>query len=83
MLKRVVYVKRYGRESRVGFGSLARDGAWHSRSASSAPPGSGKTSLFTALTKAGGGEYGKTNLGMAPIADERLDALAGSSTRRR
>jgi len=39
-------------------------------------PGSGKTALFTALTKAGGGEYGKTNVGMAPIADERLDALA-------
>src|SRR5579862_5199674 len=40
------------------------------------PPGSGKTVLFTALTKAGGGEYGKTNVGMAQIADERLDALA-------
>src|SRR5579862_3039563 len=41
------------------------------------PPGSGKTALFTALTKAGGGEYGKTNVGVAPIADERLAALAG------
>jgi ribosome-binding ATPase len=40
------------------------------------PSGSGKTSLFTALTKAGGGEYGKTNVGVAPIADERLEALA-------
>jgi ribosome-binding ATPase YchF (GTP1/OBG family) len=40
-------------------------------------PGAGKTTLFTALTKAGGGEYGKTNVGMAHIADERLDALAG------
>jgi ribosome-binding ATPase YchF (GTP1/OBG family) len=40
------------------------------------PPGSGKTSLFTALTKAGAGEFGKTNVGVAPIADERLDALA-------
>jgi hypothetical protein len=40
------------------------------------PAGGGKTSLFTALTKTGGGEYGKTNLGVAPIADERLDALA-------
>ena len=40
------------------------------------PSGSGKTSLFTALTKTGGGEYGKTNVGMAPIADERLEALA-------
>src|SRR6266700_3744752 len=39
-------------------------------------PGSGKTTLFTALTKAGGGEYGKTNVGVAPIADERLGALA-------
>jgi len=39
-------------------------------------PGSGKTTLFTALTKAGAGEYGKTNVGMAQIADERLDALA-------
>jgi ribosome-binding ATPase YchF (GTP1/OBG family) len=40
------------------------------------PQGSGKTSLFTALTKAGGGEYGTTNVGMAPIADERLGQLA-------
>jgi ribosome-binding ATPase len=39
-------------------------------------PGSGKTTLFTALTRTGGGEYGKTNVGMAPIADERLGALA-------
>jgi hypothetical protein len=40
------------------------------------PASSGKTSLFTALTKAGGGEYGKTNVGVAPIADERLGRLA-------
>ncbi|HEX5450293.1 MAG TPA: DUF933 domain-containing protein [Gaiellaceae bacterium] len=40
------------------------------------PPSSGKTSLFTALTKAGGGEYGKTNVGVAAIADDRLAALA-------
>jgi ribosome-binding ATPase len=40
------------------------------------PPASGKTSLFTALTRAGGGEYGRTNVGMAPVSDERLDALA-------
>jgi len=40
------------------------------------PSGGGKTALFTALTKTGGGEYGKTNVGMAPIADDRLDALA-------
>jgi hypothetical protein len=39
-------------------------------------PGSGKTTLFTALTKTGGGEYGKTNVGVAPIADARLGALA-------
>ncbi len=39
-------------------------------------PGAGKTTLFTALTKAAGGGYGKTNVGMAPIADARLDALA-------
>ena len=37
--------------------------------------GAGKTTLFTALT-GGGGDYGKANLGMAQIADERLDALA-------
>ncbi|HZQ82360.1 MAG TPA: DUF933 domain-containing protein [Gaiellaceae bacterium] len=40
------------------------------------PPGGGKTSLFTALTKTGGGEYGKTNVGMATIRDERLGQLA-------
>jgi ribosome-binding ATPase len=39
-------------------------------------PGSGKTTLFTALTKIGGGEYGKTNVGVAHIADDRLGALA-------
>jgi ribosome-binding ATPase YchF (GTP1/OBG family) len=39
-------------------------------------PGAGKTTLFTALTKTGGGEYGKTNVGMAQIADPRLQALA-------
>jgi ribosome-binding ATPase YchF (GTP1/OBG family) len=39
-------------------------------------PGSGKTTLFTALTRAHGGEYGKTNVGMAPVADERLAAVA-------
>lgn len=39
-------------------------------------PGAGKTTLFTALTKTGGGEYGKTHVGMAAIADPRLDALA-------
>ena len=39
-------------------------------------PGAGKTTLFTALTKTGGGEYGKTHVAMAEVADERLDALA-------
>jgi ribosome-binding ATPase YchF (GTP1/OBG family) len=40
-------------------------------------PGAGKTTLFRALTRADGGEYGKTNVGMAAVADPRLDALAG------
>jgi ribosome-binding ATPase YchF (GTP1/OBG family) len=39
-------------------------------------PGAGKTTLFTALTKTGAGEYGKTNVGMAHVVDDRLDALA-------
>jgi ribosome-binding ATPase len=39
-------------------------------------PGAGKTTLFTALTRAAGGEYGKTHVGMAEIADSRLGALA-------
>jgi ribosome-binding ATPase YchF (GTP1/OBG family) len=39
-------------------------------------PGAGKTTLFRALTRASAGEYGKTNLGMAEVADARLDALA-------
>jgi len=39
-------------------------------------PGSGKSTLFSALTKAGGGEYGKTNVAMAAVADARLGALA-------
>ena len=39
-------------------------------------PGSGKTSLFTALTRAGGGGFGKENVGMAPLADERLEQVA-------
>jgi ribosome-binding ATPase YchF (GTP1/OBG family) len=39
-------------------------------------PGAGKTTLFTALTRARGGEYGKTNVGMAAIADERLEKVA-------
>jgi ribosome-binding ATPase len=39
-------------------------------------PGAGKTTLFTALTKTGGGEYGKTNVGMVQVPDERLAAVA-------
>src|SRR5882757_8141823 len=39
-------------------------------------PGAGKSMLFTALTKTAGGEYGKTHVGMAAVADARLDALA-------
>jgi ribosome-binding ATPase len=40
-------------------------------------PGSGKTTLFNALTGAGAGaEYGKEHVGMASIADERLDQVA-------
>jgi ribosome-binding ATPase YchF (GTP1/OBG family) len=39
-------------------------------------PGSGKTTLFTALTKASGAGFGKENVGMASIADERLGRLA-------
>jgi ribosome-binding ATPase YchF (GTP1/OBG family) len=39
-------------------------------------PGSGKTTLFTALTRAGGAGFGKENVGMATIPDERLQPLA-------
>jgi hypothetical protein len=39
-------------------------------------PGAGKTTLFTALTKAGGAGFGKENVGMATIADDRLGRLA-------
>src|SRR5262245_48851131 len=39
-------------------------------------PGAGKTTLFTALTRTGGGGFGKENVGMAQVADERLDKLA-------
>ena len=39
-------------------------------------PGAGKTTLFTALTKTGGAGFGKENVGMASIADERLEQLA-------
>ena len=40
-------------------------------------PGSGKTTLFNALTKAGAaGAFGRENVGMASIPDERLGRLA-------
>jgi ribosome-binding ATPase YchF (GTP1/OBG family) len=40
-------------------------------------PGSGKTTLFNALTGAGAGaEYGKEHVGMASVADDRLDQVA-------
>src|ERR671926_1880324 len=40
-------------------------------------PASGKTTLFNALTRAGAGaDYGKEHVGMAPIADERLEQVA-------
>src|SRR6184192_2356968 len=40
-------------------------------------PNAGTTTLFRALTRAGVGGSGKENVGMAPIPDERLSALAG------
>jgi ribosome-binding ATPase YchF (GTP1/OBG family) len=40
-------------------------------------PNAGKTTLFTVLTHvAAGGDYGKEHVGMAPIADARLDEVA-------
>ena len=39
-------------------------------------PGAGKTTLFNALTGAGASEYGKEHVGMASIADQRLDQVA-------
>ena len=39
-------------------------------------PGAGKTTLFTALTRQSGGGFGKENVGMASIPDERLGSLA-------
>jgi ribosome-binding ATPase len=40
-------------------------------------PGSGKTTLFNALTGAGAGaDYGKEHVGMASVADERLGRVA-------
>jgi ribosome-binding ATPase YchF (GTP1/OBG family) len=39
-------------------------------------PNAGKTTLFNALTGAGATVSGKENVGMAPVADERLDQVA-------
>jgi ribosome-binding ATPase YchF (GTP1/OBG family) len=39
-------------------------------------PGAGKTTLFTALTHTGGSGFGRENVGMASIADDRLAKLA-------
>jgi len=39
-------------------------------------PGSGKTSLFKALTGVSGEAYGKAHVGIAPIPDERLAPVA-------
>ena len=40
-------------------------------------PAAGKTTLFNSLTRAGvGPDFGKEHVGMAPIADERLDRIA-------
>jgi ribosome-binding ATPase YchF (GTP1/OBG family) len=39
-------------------------------------PNAGKTTLFNALTGAGATVSGKENVGMAPVADERLDRVA-------
>jgi hypothetical protein len=40
------------------------------------PPGSGKTTLFTALTGVRPEGYGTAHIGIAPIADERLGQIA-------
>jgi ribosome-binding ATPase YchF (GTP1/OBG family) len=41
-------------------------------------PNAGKTTLFNALTGAGATVSGKENVGMAPVADERLDRVAAT-----
>lgn len=43
-------------------------------------PASGKTTLFNALTRAGvGPDFGKEHVGMAPIADDRLEQIAAAA----
>ena len=39
-------------------------------------PGSGKTTLFSALTGVSTTPYGQEHVGIAPIPDERLDPIA-------
>jgi ribosome-binding ATPase YchF (GTP1/OBG family) len=39
-------------------------------------PGAGKTALFTALTRAGAGDFGKEHVGVAVIPDERVGPVA-------
>src|SRR5947207_6767980 len=39
-------------------------------------PGSGKTTLFTALTGVAATAYGQEHVGIAPIPDERLEPIA-------
>jgi ribosome-binding ATPase len=41
------------------------------------PPGSGKTTLFTALTGVRPEGYGTPHVGIAPIPDDRVGAIAG------
>jgi ribosome-binding ATPase YchF (GTP1/OBG family) len=40
------------------------------------PPGSGKTTLFNALTRAGATAAGKEHVGVATLADDRLERVA-------
>ncbi|MGH2995932.1 MAG: DUF933 domain-containing protein [Gaiellaceae bacterium] len=42
-------------------------------------PGSGKTTLFNALTSAGATVPGKEHVGVATVADDRLEQLAGAA----
>ncbi len=90
VLKRVVYLKRYAREAHVGFGAVARGALEpHARPVRVGLevgivglPNAGKTTLFNALTRAGADitAYAtvseKPNVGMAPIADDRLGQVA-------
>ena len=78
VLSRVLYAKRFAREIRVGFDVVVA-----LRVGIVGLPNSGKTTLFNALTHAGAQVTAyadvtqKPNLGMAVIADDRLDRLAG------